>query len=230
MSFSKLGYDQEKDRSGHLIFRFTAKCLKFACLQQSVVGIEPKAKTNTVGSMYGLYYHNLTIHAVSTIRLINLTSTNAEKGEASIGRLNKINKETGNGKSEYAFKNAIERFSYMSNNMKQKRHSRHVGKLAEGVRLTGHTVIPADWFAPSAFQFKVVAGYLRYLADFLLLGEGVSYEWATNGSLILLDSLLDEPYIPKDFSGKMQYRSSSFTDVFKHCDESLEKLKGKIEV
>ena len=182
----QIAYALDELRTPQLIYRFNNRTLCFAILLLEIVE-KNGPKSANFEAMFGLYFHHFVSHAPRTLRLFSLRSVMAEREESLIWEVRTTTRKTSSGRPGETIENAMMRQIYVAENRVKEKHSRYVGKHADGVDLPGHTLLPAKWLKQGSWQRSAVLAHLKRISDYLLLGENISYVVGDRGSIMLLD-------------------------------------------
>ncbi|XP_078621301.1 uncharacterized protein LOC144887775 [Branchiostoma floridae x Branchiostoma japonicum] len=194
------------------------------CLHQVI----PKPKKLTARVLYGIYFHSLTTHAPTILRIVALSSTHTESEERIFNQLRGIHRTTGCSRySGQVIGNLMVR-SHCENLLNNDKGTTFqpsiVSNSAAKVRQQGteDSVIPHELISKRA---KVWQAHCERLADYLLCGPG---EWwtVTDEGVVFHDGPSHPDSRPSG-PQMLHFRSSNLGTVDRHLRGSWQECLDK---
>ncbi|XP_048583669.1 uncharacterized protein LOC125563042 [Nematostella vectensis] len=179
VEMQRLLYAADSQRSPASILRYSNQAWYHAIL---LIDFVKDTKKLTSRKLYGVYFHNLTAHATSTLRLMSGQAANAERQERIFNSIKRITKQTSNYHQGQIIPNLFIRLQAERQIGLQRddvfRQQDHVSKLATCLPSPKNTVIPEELIQRHSHAWQA---HLQEISDFLVEGEGVWWKKVEDG-------------------------------------------------
>lgn len=183
IEMTKIFYSHDEERCQRQILRL----YNLSWLHSKTVNkvlCPPKALTYR--KLFGIYFHAIIDHAPITQRILCLRSVNAEQTERCFDQIVDITKKTWNKQVEDLTSNA---FLHMQAEEMTKRkvdevqvQERELRKLAAHLPTLGNLKVSKNVMLKQAKEWQA---HLSQIADFLISGPGVWWNWTEDGGVEL---------------------------------------------
>ncbi|KXJ13241.1 hypothetical protein AC249_AIPGENE7033 [Exaiptasia diaphana] len=183
----------------------------------------------TYRKLFGIYYHAVIDHAPLIHRIICLRSINAEQTERCFDQIVDITKKTWNKQVEDLASNAflhVQAEELIKGKDEVQAQDREIKRIASCLPTLSNSIVSKDLMTKKAKEWQA---HLLQIADFLVPGPGVWWNWQEDGGVEFHDAPTEQNTRP-DGPSMHHFRSSSIVKELSFlkecwercCDENIE--------
>ena len=214
---TNIAYSYDDNRTPAQILRLYNTTFKIGVLLKEIVNSNVKSPGMTHRKFYGIYYHDVTVHAPDAYRIVCLRSLLAENDERVFGDLRTIanhcsclqpGKLIGRCLTKYGARKLLD-LQNMNMTTSFLKQDSTISRAAKQLQTRNDSIFTHEFIKENTVLWQA---HCERIADFLLLGEGVWWVQTPNGILFF-----DKVKVPQNASGPPLHH-------FRSCTLQNEKL------